>query len=807
MKEKYLCIHGHFYQPPRENAWLETIEHQESSAPFHDWNERINQECYATNAAARILDAQGWITKIRNNYNRISFNFGPTLLSWMQQNDPETYHLLLKADERSRELFGGHGNALAQVHSHLIMPLCNQRDKITQVQWGIRDFETRFGRYPEGMWLAETAVDVESLEVLAAHGITYTLLAPRQAKCIKKAGTDTAWMPVTNETIDTTRPYWCNLPSGRRIAIFYYNGDISQGVAFERLLDSGKRFAGRLLSGFRDDNSPQLVSIATDGESYGHHHRFGEMALADALNHIEDNSPVLLTNYGQYLEMYPPEWETQVHDNSSWSCVHGIERWRNNCGCNSGHPSYHQQWRAPLRNTLDWLRDQLTVPYEREMSRFVNDVWQVRNHYIDVLLERTDVNVQKFIAQHCKRRLSDLEEVQFLRLLEMQRHTLLMYTSCGWFFDEISGIETNQILQYALRAMDYAEDIFGLKLRDEFETRLSKAPSNVHPNGAVSFVRNVVPTRVSLKNVAMHFAVASLFEENPFQQHIFNYSVSPVHFEKHQAGQMTLSVGQLSIRSSVTHFERNFHFAALYMGQHHIIGNIALDMPSKTFESMRTQLKSAFSQSNLGEMIGMMQQHFGTERFTIASLFYDQKREIITRLTRQNLDKALIALDETYSANYAIMQALEDNKLPLPSHWKTIAGQVLRQRLMTFLREGTDIRTLASIEHDVRHWKVAVPLDEELQFALSKRMLELINGLLREKASLEQMDLAAAILQTLQNLGLKPDLGRAQNYFFLSVRPYRKGLRKFESEEWEKALTRLSGLLRVHIGAPKPSLA
>jgi Domain of unknown function (DUF3536) len=279
-----------------------------------------------------------------------------------------------------------------------------------------------------------------------------------------------------------------------------------------------------------------------------------------------------------------------------------------------------------------------------------------------------------------------------------------------------------------------------------------------------------------------------------------------VHFEKHQAGQLTLSVGQLAIRSSVTHFERNFHFAALYMGQHHIIGNLALDMSGKTFEAMRGELKTVFNQSNLGEVIGIMQQYFGTERFTIASLFYDQKRDIITRLTRQNLDKALLALDETYSANYAIMQALEENKLPLPSHWKTIAGQVLRQRLMNFLREGSDLRTLASIEHDTKHWKVAITLDEDFQFLLSARMLSLITGLLQNETSLEQVHLAISILQTLQNLGLKPDLGKAQNYFFLSMRPYRKGLKQYENEEWEKALVKLSSLLKVHIGAPKPVL-
>jgi alpha-amylase/alpha-mannosidase (GH57 family) len=798
MKNKYICIHGHFYQPPRENAWLESIEHQESAAPFHDWNERINQECYAPNAAARVLDTEGLIVKIRNNYNRISFNFGPTLLSWLEEHDPETYHLLLKADLRSRELFGGHGNALAQVHGHLIMPLCNHRDKITQVQWGIRDFEHRFGRYPEGMWLAETAVDIESLEVLAAHGIAFTVLAPRQAKALRKLGTDTTWSPVNTDTLDTTRPYWCNLPSGRRIALYFYHGGISQGVAFEGLLNNGKAFAGRLMSGFRDDQSVQLVHIATDGESYGHHHRFGEMALADALNYIEEASPAKLTNYGQFLALFPPEWEIQIHENSSWSCVHGVERWRSNCGCNSGKPGWHQEWRGPLRSTLNWLRDQLTQPFEKEMSNLTQDPWLTRNHYIDVLLNRSDAEIARFIAKTCKRKLSEKEEVHLLRLLEMQRHCILMFTSCGWFFDEISGIETNQILQYALRAMDYAEDIFGIKLHHEFEERLSLAPSNVLKNGAISYLTNVVPTRVSLKNVAMHFAVSSLFEDDPFKIELFNYIVTPSVFEKHEAGQMRMSVGKLIIRSLVTHFERTFSFAVLYLGQHHIIGNIAEDMPNQTFEQMHKQLKLAFISSNLGSMISEMQKFFGPEKFTISSLFYDQKREIIARITEQSLMPAHEALEETYLKNYPIMQALEENKLPLPTSWRNIAAQVLQNRLLKFMRTGGEVKTLVNIEKDAVRWHVKMSMDAETLFVIKERVYRNMTDLLNQDAPLPLLLETIGILQSVKKMGLSLDFGRAQNYFFLMAKPYRKGTKQFELAEYEEAFTQLGDLLKVN---------
>ena len=346
-KTKFICIHGHFYQPPRENAWLEVIELQDSAHPYHDWNERISAECYGPNTASRILDKKGVIKNILNNYSRISFNFGPTLLSWMEINEKETYEAILLADKESAEQFGGHGSAIAQVYNHLIMPLANRRDKETQIIWGIRDFESRFKRKPEGVWLAETAVDTETLELLAEHNIKFTILAPRQAKATRRL--EGEWTPVSDQTVDTRKAYHCNLPSGKQIALFFYDGSISQSVAFNGLLNDGKRFADDLLSSFNEtDSGQQLVHVATDGETYGHHHKHGEMALAFCLNQIDKDLCVGLTNYAQFLELFPINEEAQIIEDSSWSCVHGIERWRSDCGCNSGgHPGWHQRWRKP----------------------------------------------------------------------------------------------------------------------------------------------------------------------------------------------------------------------------------------------------------------------------------------------------------------------------------------------------------------------------------------------------------------------------------------------------------------------------
>lgn len=803
LKNKYVCIHGHFYQPPREHAWLEVVEQQESARPFHDWNARINFECYAPNAAARILDEQGWITKIRNNYNRISFNFGPTLLTWLEENDPETYHLIRQADRKSADRFGGHGSALAQVHSHLILPLCNYRDKVTQVYWGIRDFEHRFGRSPEGMWLAETAADTDTLEVLAAHGIQFTVLAPRQAKAIRRmSGGD--WVPVNADSIDTRTPYWCQLPSGRRIALFFYHGGISQEVAFNGLLNNGKHFASRMTSFFDANDEPQLAHIATDGESYGHHHRFGEMALADCLNHIESGEKAKLCNYGQFLELFPPTWEVQIHEKSSWSCVHGVERWRSDCGCSTGgRPGWQQRWRKPLRETLNWLRDRIAPVYEQEAARYLRDPWAARNDYIELMLQRTDVAAADFLAKHARRALSNMEKVLVLRLLEMQRHAVLMFTSCGWFFDEISGIETNQILQYALRAMDYANDVMHLNLHEDFIRRLSEAPSNLYENGAITYQQTVIPSRVNLERVATHFAVASLFEPHPETLDLFNYTAAVDFLEKIEAGTPQFVTGQITIRSKLTHAEKMFSFAVLYLGQQHIIGNLSGEMNKSSFEAMYERTTAAFRAANLGEVIGTLQEYFGPEKFTLATLFTDEKIKIIRELTANSLSLAESNFRNVFNDNYQLMNGLQDAGLSLPDAWRNIASYVLNADLLEFFkgRETKDTRILRRISNDLRGWNVKLSDTEAIRHAVGERIYREIQKIAVDESSLPRVRWLNDVLTTVQEMGLKPDIWKSQNVFYLLTKGYRKGQWVFAHEEWESAFSRLSELLKVRLKA------
>jgi len=495
--ERYICVHGHFYQPPRENPWLELVEQQESAAPYHDWNERIAAECYAPNTACPIVDSSQRVIQKVNNYSRISFNFGPTLLSWLERHRSDVYRAIVEGDRSSQARFSGHGSALAQVYNHMIMPLANRQDKQTQVVWGVKDFQKRFERPPEGMWLPETAVDLETLETLAALGIKFTILAPRQARRVKEIGTE-EWRDVSGGRVDPTMAYLCCLPSGRSINLFFYDGLISVDIAFGDLLNNGEIFARKLLDGFSDQRDwSQMVHVATDGETYGHYRRHGDMALAHCLYAIESNGPARLTNYGEYLSRHPPSRVVEVVENSSWSCAHGVERWRDNCGCSTGaHPGWNQGWRKPLRQAMDWLGERVAAIYDERAPTYLRHPWEARNDYIEVMLDRSPDGVGKFMQAHARGKLAREELGRLFKLLEMERLSMLTFTSCGWFFDDISGIEAVQVMRYAAKTMDLAEEVSGIRLEPEYVRMLQEAPGNVHENGAKTYELLVKPSRM-----------------------------------------------------------------------------------------------------------------------------------------------------------------------------------------------------------------------------------------------------------------------------------------------------------------------
>jgi alpha-amylase/alpha-mannosidase (GH57 family) len=805
MAQRFICIHGHFYQPPRENAWLEVIEVQDSAHPYHDWNERITSECYAPNAASRILDDQQVIRKIVNNYARISFNFGPTLLSWMEVNDPETYQAVLEADQESLTYFEGHGSAVAQVYNHMIMPLASRQDKETQIVWGVRDFEHRFKRKPKGMWLAETAVDTETLELLVTHEIQFTILAPRQAKAIRKAGS-TDWQTVNDQTVDTRKAYRVSLPNGTSIIVFFYDGGISQSVAFNGLLQDGKRFAENLMNCFNNaDAEPQLVNMATDGETYGHHHRHGDMALAFCLDFIEKNEHVELVNYPYFLAKNEVVYEAQVHELSSWSCVHGVDRWRENCGCNSGNkPGYHQLWRKPLREALDWLRDTAAELFEREGSKVLHDPWHARNEYVQVILKRSEETVRRFLHKYAK---PEADTTRVLRLMEMQRHAMLMYTSCGWFFDEVSGIETTQVMQYACRVIQLANQIGALSLEPEFRLLLEKAPSNVpsYQHASNVYEKVVLPAKTNLKRVGMHYAVSSIFEEEPESLPLFNYTATNDFFLKKQAGEQVLVLGITKVRSLVTWSEKRFAFAVVCIGVHNIIGNISLDMEADKFASMQFRITHAFDEGRLGDVIGVMQTYFGPDKYTIWQLFTEEKRKVLDVIAQKSLESLEASLRRTYNRDYPLVNALANNGIPIPPAYRSTFEYILNADLLdAFEPEKINVKSLERIAAEMSKWNLKVEDVDRVARIAAEAVFKELRRISSENQNVKRLQRLNRLFPVLLNFNPKVEvrlhLHKCQNLYFEMSMVSRKNGKAPEDPLWSEQFALLGEnlLVKVH---------
>lgn len=812
MKNKYVCIHGHFYQPPRENPWLNQVEVQDSAYPYHDWNHRITAECYARNSASRIVDHEGRILQIVNNYSRISFNFGPTLLEWMEKNSTEVYQAILQADKESQKRFGGHGSAIAQVYNHMIMPLANERDKRTQTIWGIRDFEKRFKRFPEGMWLGETAVDVPTLEILAEHGIKFTILSPYQAKRFKSilAVEDqveneleeepvsklqgklapvaespvvkpkkSPWKDATDAKIDPRNSYLCRLPSGRTISLFFYDGPISQAIAFERLLDNGEKFARRLLDQAHETGDrPRIVNIATDGETYGHHHRFGEMGLSYCLHMIETSRQAKLTIYGEYLQKHPPEWEVEVIENSSWSCYHGVERWRSNCGCNTGgRQGWTQEWRTPLRNAFDWLRDQLEPLYERHMKQYVEDPWKVRDQYIDLILDRSEKNVSQFFEKAALRRLTKKEQINMLHLLEMQYHAMLMYTSCGWFFDEVTGIETMQDIMYAARAMQLAGEVGDRSFETGFLQILGEAKSNIPElkNAATAYEKFVRPAIVDLPRVGAHYAISSIFSAYPALTRIYSYVAEAQIYDLKEAGKHKLAIGKALLRSVVTLDEHLVTFAVLYLGDHHIFGGVREYLGEEGFQETKKEMQNAFEKSNVHEIILLMDKHFGAHNYSFWHLFKDDQKRIINQVLENTSSAVEGLLRQLYENNYPIMQAVRELNLPLPHPLKVPLDFIVNSKLKKILeQENVDMNELKKVSNEVL--QLSVELDTlTLNYIATHKITGMMEKLFEIPDDVELMQDAVDLLKQLRTLPLTLDLWKSENLCFLVRRIYYEG--------------------------------
>src|SRR5574344_453462 len=774
-KEIFLTIHGHFYQPPRENPWLEAVELQDSALPCHDWNERVNNECYSPNSVSKIVDNKNRILDVVNNYKFMSFNFGPTLLSWLEVFAPSAYERIIKADIESVQEHNGHGNAMAQVYNHMIMPLANAHDKETQIKWGIKDFEYRFGRSPEGMWLAETAVDDETLKYLVDNGIKFTVLSPYQALKVKAKG-QANWVDVSWGNIDPARSYRYYIKSDTKkfIDLFFYDGAISKSVAFDEILKDGNKFAKRLKDGVSESRDyPQLINIATDGESYGHHTKFGDMARAYVLRVRAKDEGFTITNYAEYLDKYRSDWEVDIKQASSWSCFHGVGRWKEDCGCSTGgHPGWNQKWRKPLRAALDYLRDELSGIFEREGQIYFDNPWNVRNNYIDVILDRNEQVINKFQKKYFRADLSDDDRVKGMQLLEMERQTLLMYTSCGWFFSEISGIETTQIMKYAARAMQLASVFSDKDFEKSFLEILSEAKSNLPEFGSGKdiFERFVKPSVVTVKQIASLWAIPSLYQEFEDEEDVYCYNIKKDAYKTLQKGNSKLVVGHLEIKSKVTLQKSNLMFVLLQYSDADFHCAIKEFSDENEYSAIQKELFKTFIMQPMTEIIRVIDQHFGREYFTLKDIFIEERRKILKVMLKGKMDKFAQIYQEMYEEGKASIYHMQSLGLKVPDEFKLSAGYTLSHEFNDLVIHSSGFMEPDIIQQaediNLEAKKLGVEIDKDKTNKLFSQKLSQNVLRLAQSLEIQQADVVLEIFDLIEKLELKVDISNAQNIYY-----------------------------------------
>jgi hypothetical protein len=678
-----LIIHGHFYQPPRENPWTGIVDREPSAAPFHDWNERIHSECYRPNAWARVIDESGSIGDIVNNYALVNFDVGPTLLGWIAAHHRDTLARIVDADRHSRRV-RRHGNAIAQGYNHAILPLCDDRDLRTQIRWGLFEFRHRFGRDAEALWLPETACDDRVLGALIDEGLRYAILAPGQAARVKRKD---GWRDVSGGRIDPRRPYRYlhRDGSGRSLALFFYDAPVARGIAFDGVLGSSRALLDRVERA--SGGAGTLVHAATDGESYGHHFKFGDRCLAYALAHEAKRRGLWVTNYGELLDHHPAEIEVEIAlgddgKGSSWSCAHGVGRWSRDCGCHTGGKAgWNQRWRAPLRAAFDYLHDEAAQLFEDQAGDLLDDPWAARDAYIELVVSPS-ADRAAFVARHARRPLDDAGRVRVLRLLEAQRSSMLMYTSCGWFFSELSGIETLQVMRYAARLVDQLVDLGAPDLSEPLLERLAEAKSNLRPkgHGADIYRSDVLPTRVDDRALAAHLALSGLPLQLPARGEIAGrrYRVTSRRRDKH--GRTTLGTMQLELCDLATTYESEFASAALYFGGIDLHCLVREALPPERYESACARLLQALTSGSLMALLRVAQEEFGSSAYTLEHLLPSGRVAVSDALFDDLRGRYFTQYEAMYQeASVALTQFVEHD-LPLPEELRVAAQLALAHR-------------------------------------------------------------------------------------------------------------------------------
>ncbi len=700
-RNRSLVVHGHFYQPPRENPWTERIDRQESASPYHDWNERIASECYIPNGHSRRLDGYGRISRIINNYEWISFNFGPTLLSWIENNSPGLYERILEADRASAARLGGHGNALAQIYNHIIMPLANRRDQETQIHWCIRDFETRFSRSPEGIWLSETAINEQTLEILTASPFRFTILSPRQALRIRPLDRSSGWKNVSDGSIPTGFPYRCfsRGASGRRrrrsyIDIFFYDAGLAQDISFNHLLRNGDNFIAAISDAYERCGN-DLVVVASDGEIYGHHEPFADMALSYLIDRSLADGTFKMTNFGAYLDDNEPVWEVQLKpgpdgEGTAWSCSHGVGHWKEDCGCSVAAPAgWNQKWRAPLRRGFDKLRDALTRLYEIECGSLLSDPWMARNDYIAMIEDGLRRQADRFIAERARRPLSPSELCKVLSLLESQRYALFMYTSCGWFFNDISGIETVQCMLYAARAIELAGYGDRERLEALLTDELAEAESNLPDsgNGRDTYMNSVRRFSVGKLLLTGQHAINSYLFGPGEASEIFKHRFNPLDEFERGFTECTLRAGSVEVTSILTLDSSVFNYVLIVGEQFGVTCLVKRDEGEGDYSSVKKRISAIPDDADLDGIIMACVERFGSQNVSLRDLFPEDRERIIARLADRKIKALEKSFSDLYEGNRNLLRMLKEASLTPPASLLMPAQAHLTAKLVREVEE------------------------------------------------------------------------------------------------------------------------
>jgi alpha-amylase/alpha-mannosidase (GH57 family) len=779
----FVVVHGHFYQPPRENPWIEEIELEESAYPFPNWNARITRECYTPNTCARIRDDQLRLLDIVNNFRNINFNVGPTLLSWLARNAPVTYERILAADRESLARLG-FGNAIAQAYNHVILPLANARDRKTEILWGLKDFAVRFQRQADAMWLPETAVNVEVLRDLAEHGMRYVILSPWQARRVRplRGG---AWQDVSTGNIDTTQPYrfYVEADKGKTnrkfIDIFFYNGQAAAELSFGDLLSDSGRLLDYLGASLSSDRPRlQLLNVATDGETFGHHKHFAEMGLAYALSRLCPERDWVVTNFRAYLEAQPPVQEVEIAlgpqgEGTAWSCAHGVGRWTRDCGCNTGgEPGWNQKWRTPLRQAFDFLNDKLALIFTQEGGRYLADPWSARNDYIDVILDRGEASRKAFFSRHGVSGLTAADQVQALKLLEMERHVLLMYTSCGWFFSDLAGLETLQVMKYAARALQLGQQFSQENLEAPFLAILGEAKSNKKEMGSGRdlYLNRIRPSVITFPKLVNHFSIA-LLNDSQRQQHfpIYHYRPELLDYEEKSQGGLDLAVGRVNLTSGITLNSQTLDYATLFLGSYLYRTQVKEEQSGSDFDEMGATLFKALEETP-EDIANALAAYFGSQYYSVRDMFQREKHDILQTSLQKVQDETELELLRGFTETQPLLFTMSEEGFSIPPVFQLAATTALSRRITQLLyawasgdeehQRKRDLDDIVNISTKLNNYLKGDPAGRLLENILEQRLVSLAR-----QFEIPQAIGVDKVLSLAARLPVEADFMEAQNLF------------------------------------------